>query len=232
MEKDKIIKFEKSKKVKEKNNGSVAKSNFNSKVQDGTIVLDMDYKIYRNHYFGFEIKVPDNWITLDHNELVKIAQENFNKLNISEVEKIKILEAMTTNNISLFNATPFLKGTKQPYGKNQRLDNPSLNCTAQKITMYPNHTSSDFIEGMRGHLKNGSMGIKYGEVSNANTVIISGKRFDTIEAKAFINDGRDIVYSKCYSILKNGYQLLIITSSISEDGSEDLSKIVNNIKLD
>jgi hypothetical protein len=216
---DKIIQFKKGKTGK-------------TKVQDGSLEIVQGRKIYKNDYLGFEIKVPEQWITLEHNDLIQIAQENVNRLPISEEEKSKIVESMTTKSISLFSATPFPKGTKQPFGKSQTLDNPSINCTAQKVIMYPNSTSSDFTEGMIELLKNGSMGFKYEEVSNVNTVIISGKRFDSIEGKAFINDGRDIVYTKYYSILNKGYQLSIIISCISEEGLEALGEIVGSLKLD
>jgi hypothetical protein len=231
MDKNNIIHFRKSKKMKE-NKDEFFKSNVDTKVHQGSIVTDNDFKIYKNNYFGFEMIVPDNWVTLEHEELIRIAQEKFKRLNISETEKNKMIEAMTTNSISLFSATPFPRGTKQPYGSNQKLDNPSLNCTAQKVIMHPNQTSSDFMEGIVGQLKSGSMGVKYNEVSDVHSVIISGKRFDAIEGKAFINDGRDTVHTKCNSILKKGYQLLIITSSITEEGSKDLDKLVTNLVID
>ncbi|MFJ7726108.1 hypothetical protein ACIQXV_08065 [Neobacillus sp. NPDC097160] len=82
------------------------------------------------------------------------------------------------------------------------------------------------------HLKNGSMGIKYDEVRHVQPVIVSGKRFDSIEGKAFINGRRDIVRTQYYWILLKGYQLSIITTCISEDGSEDLRKIVHNLKME
>jgi hypothetical protein len=230
MDRNKIIHFSKSKNMKE-NKNEFFKSNVDTKVHVGSIVTDNDFKIYKNNYFGFEMKVPDNWIILEHEDLIRIALENFNRLNISDTEKNKMIEAMTTNSISLFSATPFPRGSKQPYGSDQKLDNPSLNCTAQKVIMHPNKTSLDFMEGMVGHLKSGNMGVKYDEVSDVRSVIISGRRFDSIEGKAFINDGRDTVHTKCYSILKKGYQLLIITSSITEEGSKDLDKLVINLVL-
>lgn len=225
VEKGKVIAFAKSKKVKE----SVAKSSFDTRAHQGTIVVDNGHKIYKNHYFELVIKVPNSWITFENNELVKITQENVSKLNISEAEKNKLVEAMTNRSINLFRATPFMN--KQPYGKNQRIDNPIINCVAHNVIMYPNCTSADFIEGTIENLKNGSLGTKYDMVTKGNPIIISGKRFDVIEAKTFINEGRDIVHSNYYSILIKGYQLTIITTCISEEGLEDLNHIVSNIKL-
>ncbi|WP_147533318.1 hypothetical protein [Bacillus marasmi] len=230
MDKNNIIHFSNSKNMKE-NKNELFKSIVDTKVHVGSIVTDNDFKIYKNNYFGFEMKVPNNWITLEHEDLVRFALENFNRLNISDTEKKQMIEAMTTDSISLFSATPFPRGSKQPYGSNQKLDNPSLNCTAQKVIMHPNKTSLDFMEGIVENLKSGNMGFKYDEVSDVHSVIISGKRFDSIEGKAFINAGRDTVHTKCYSTLKKGYQLLIITSSITEEGSKDLDKLVINLVL-
>lgn len=224
MDKSKVVEFRKREKAKE--------NSIDSKVNQGEITVANGSKTYRNNYFALEINVPEFWITMDSDGLIALARENFSKLNIPQAERDKLLQSMTSDTVSLFRSTPYPAGTKQAYGESGELDNPVINCTAQKVTMYPNWTAKDFVEDMTEHLKNGSMGIAYDKVSDIVPVIIGGSRFEFVEGKAVLNGGKYTVSSRYYSLLKKGYQLSIIATCMSEEGYRDLSNIINTLIID
>jgi len=222
MDKNNIIEFRK----KEKGNS------IEPKVSQGEIETAGGCKTYRNGYFGLKIQVPGFWTTMDNDSILELAREKFQMLNIPKDEREKLLQSMTSDTVSLFRATPFPSGTKQAYGESGEIDNPVISCTAQKVTMYPNWTARDFVEDMVENLKSGSMGIQYEIVSDIVPVITGGRRFEFVEGKAALNDGRYTVWTRYYSVLKKGYQLSVIATCMSEEGYRDLSSIINNLRLE
>jgi hypothetical protein len=228
-----VIEFGKRKKARENEKSGAHGKAAGTKANQGEIVIENGFKVYRNNFFGLEVSVPDSWISLDNGAMLELAKAGFERLELSEDDRNELLHAVTEDNISLFRATPYPNGTRQPYGGKGIPDNPVINCTALRIALYPNRTAKDFVDEMVEIMKSGRMGISYEEVRSVTPVIISGKRFDSVEGKALVNGNADaVVRTRYYSILKKGYQISILATCVSGEGYDDLTRIVNNIHLD
>ena len=176
---------------------------------------------YSNEFFKFNLSVPVEWSTFGYKEMMDFAKLNIDKLDLDEETKMQMLEEMSKN-LNLFRSSPF--PTKQEGVE----DNPTVTCIATRRVNQPNSKAADFIKDLKEQILSEQVAVKFEIVKDIHPIIISGVRFDMIEIKggSYLNV---VVNTQYMSTLKKGYELVFITSWVTEKGLEQINRIVKSI---
>lgn len=220
----KIIQF-KQRNKNTKNPGSYFDNDLvKPKIDCGSIKIGENFSEYSNEFFQFKLTVPVSWSTFGYKEMMVFAEENINKLDLDEENKKQMLEEMAKN-LNLFRSSPF--PTKQEGVE----DNPTVTCVATSRVNQPNSKAVDFIQDLKEQILSEQIAVKYEIVKDVHPIILSGVRFDMIEIKGgyYMNI---IVNTQYMSTLKKGYELVFITSWVTEKGLEQIDSIIKSITFE
>jgi hypothetical protein len=189
----------------------------------GTIKNGKRHIMYANKYFGFTLKVPGEWCVFGYNEMKALAERNMRNFIFDDDMKRQMLEQISQN-LNLFRACP------TPERLPNAEDNPTFTCTASRIVMNYNVKAKDFIQDVKQQILSGNHGIKYTIIKDIKPTILGGVRFDMMEVCGTYF-GTEL-YSRYFSTIRKGYELIYIASCMSEEGLRVLDKIIKSVKFD
>ncbi|MEP6705320.1 MAG: hypothetical protein ABJB34_10995 [Acidobacteriota bacterium] len=171
---------------------------------------------YINPYFGFELQLPDKWISLDQGETDTAIQMTAEASRSGNAEADRLIEQAADTSTTLFF---FAKG---PFGS---IENASIAMTAKKMQSKV-ITAKMILEATKSAL-----------LKNPKTTLVSDVEMEMIGGRQFakMEMGLDMAGNpapiRYYTTIPQGYALTVSISSLSPEAGPKAEASLRSIKF-
>lgn len=195
-------------------------NSFKQKSVDAVVMLDLDTFIgstveneYKNNFFGFSLKFPQDWTTLTKDEIASVMDVGLNILKTDNESKNKAFELVARREVIIFIAAQRNEGvergsslsigvTKQPNASTT----PKMVAIASKSALELNENIEILDE------------IKEREINGTTFAIINLRSMSMVNLTIFIT-------------MKKGYSITFSTGTTNQDNKQVLERIIGSLQF-
>lgn len=172
--------------------------------------------------FGVSVTAPDDWNALDFDELNSLVSESVNTIASTDQEAANQIKANENNAYQLFMISQFEVGAPVA-------NNPSLAGVAENVAHTPGiETGADYFFHMKNFLKQTGLDYEFGKNYGKRT--IGGVEFDVLSVAT--RKAGQLVQQRYYATRHEDYVITFIESSLTLDGFDRTSEILDTVTLD
>lgn len=191
------------------------------KKEEVSITGEFADNIYINKFFEFKAELPEGWHAQDDETRKKLMLQGQNMIAGKDPNLNSLLESGQLNSASLFMFAKFPLGTPTDF-------NPNILALAENVKRHSDDikTGKDYFRHVKKGMRQGKMAAEFSE--SQKKFHLGKDEFDIMDI--VLEFGNSIIHQRYYCLIKNGYAVSIILSSINDEQRNELLKVMETFE--
>ena len=178
--------------------------------------------VYRNEYFGLDVKLPADWSVQDQEAQRRMMEAGSEMVSGGDKNMKAAMKASEQQTVNLLAVFQHPLGTPVPF-------NPSLMCMAERVRDMPGiGRGRDYLYHARSVMETGAVKFEFGKEITTET--LDGVDFDVMHVSMPMPGG--VVLQKYYATIMKGYALALIVSYGTTGQEAELQAILQGVSFD